>query len=60
MRDDLLCVFELSPHGRRLSLDGAKEIVGPAAGKLDDGTLTLDPNGWAFILTEGDAAVSSS
>ena len=57
LRDDLLCVFALSPHERRLRIDGATQEVGPRAGRLEDGVLTLDPNGWVFLLTEGEVSV---
>ena len=57
LRDDLLCVFALSPEGGRLRVQGASGIVGPSAGRLDGDALTLDPNGWAFLPTAGEVAI---
>jgi alpha-glucosidase len=57
LRDDLLCAFALSPEGARLRVEGAGEIVGPAAGRLERDVLALDRNGWAFVRTDGDTSI---
>ena len=60
LRDDLLCVFNLSPQGVRLRLRGAGRTIGPAAGDLEGDMLSLPPNGWMFLQTEGEVAIRSA
>ncbi len=54
----LLCVFNLSPQGRSVQVEGVSGLVGPSieAG-LQGGTLTLGPNGVAFLAVSGVVGV---
>jgi alpha-glucosidase len=60
MRDDLLCVFNLSSTGAQVRTGCIAEIVGPVGGRLDGDALTLDPNGWAFLRIDGDPVISKA
>ncbi|MEL6691098.1 MAG: alpha-amylase family glycosyl hydrolase, partial [Pseudomonadota bacterium] len=47
--EDLTCIFNLSPEPTVVRLSGAAEMTGPSAGTLEDGTLTLPGNGFAYL-----------
>ncbi len=60
LRDDLLCIFNLSHVARVVRLTGGREIRGPAAAAMSGDHLHLEPNGFAFVATEGEVVVDSA
>ena len=52
--DGLACVFNLSPAETIIRINGLAALAGPSlAATLDGDTLTLGPNGVAFVTTSG-------
>ncbi|ROU01035.1 alpha-amylase family glycosyl hydrolase [Histidinibacterium lentulum] len=49
----LTCVFNLSPEHHSLALGGPARLDGPHHASLDAGTLSLPPNGYAYLAHEG-------
>ncbi len=55
----LLCVFNLSPEGRSVVVEGVSGLTGPVQdAALDGGTLTLGPNAAAFLAVTGVVKVT--
>ena len=52
----ITCLFNLSPHKRRLSVAGTVEAIGPGSPAPVDGVLDLPPNGWAWLRSTGASA----
>ncbi len=51
--DSLLCVFNLSPEARSVSVEGVSGLTGPSLEAVLDGSkLTLGPNACAFLKIE--------
>ncbi len=56
---DLLCVYNLSPTPRVLTVTGAGEVLLSGAAVLSGDTLTLEANGFAWINGEPGASVGA-
>jgi len=58
--DNLLCVFNLSPEPRSLTVTGAQALTGPTlAAELAGQTLTLGPNAVAFLTVAGKVSLTA-
>lgn len=56
----LLCLFNLSPNPVAVQASGVGGLVGPQqVASLSGGTLTLGPNGYAFLAIDGAAKVQA-
>jgi alpha-glucosidase len=55
----LLCLFNLSPVARVVTVEGVGALVGPSlAAGLEDRRLVLGPNAVAFVTVTGEVRVS--
>lgn len=48
----LTCVFNLSETARKLRIEGAASLSGPSSATLLNQTLTLNPNGFAYLISD--------
>jgi alpha-glucosidase len=52
LRDDLMCLYNLSPNNAMLTLSAVPSLVGPwQNAEIEGNTLTLGANGFAFLTT---------
>ena len=58
--ENLLCLFNLSPVARVVTVEGADTVVGPSIGAAFDGRrLVLGPNAAAFLPVIGDLRITA-
>jgi alpha-glucosidase len=58
--EGLLCVFNLSPEPRSVTVQGVSGLTGPGlAASLNGQSLTLGPNGAAFLTVSAGASVTA-
>lgn len=48
----LTCVFNLSNTEKSLKIEGAASLTGPSNSRLENDTLILNPNGFAYLTAE--------
>lgn len=52
LRDDLMCLYNLSPNSATLTLNTPPSLLGPSQNaEIEGNTLTLGANGFAFLIT---------
>jgi alpha-glucosidase len=52
LRDDLMCLYNLSPNSATLTLNTPPSLIGPSQNaEIEENTLTLGANGFAFLTT---------
>ncbi|MFS8182241.1 alpha-amylase family glycosyl hydrolase [Pseudovibrio denitrificans] len=52
MNQKLTCVFNLSETVRELRIEGAASLAGPSSATMLNQTLTLNPNGFAYLISD--------